>query len=208
MKIVADDRERPSGIPDLMDREADVDLHIQRLLCGDYVVNDGLTVERKTAHDFLVSLIDGRLFRQVAKLKKIAEHPLFVVEGNPFQTNLAVDPKAIRGAILAVQAIWYLPVLHSRSVEETARILITIGRQHDRRDSLICLRTGYRPRKFKSRQLFFLQGLPGVGKSRAKKLLDRFKTLSSVVNASEEELATVDSIGVHSARKLRKFLDR
>lgn len=208
MHIVADDRERPSGIPGFLDREADVDLHIRRLDLGDYVVNDTLTIERKSAHDLLVSLIDGRLFRQVSRLKSSAEHPLLLVEGNPFLSDLAVDSAAIRGAILSIQAIWYLPVLHSRSVEETARMLLTVGRQHERRESLVCLRTGYRPRRFKSRQLFFLQGLPGIGKTRAKRLLDRFGTLSAVVNANEEALMAIDGIGADSARRLRSFLDR
>ena len=207
MHIVADDRERPSGIPDLLDRESDVDLHIRRLDLGDYVVNDTLTIERKSAHDLLVSLVDGRLFKQVSRLKNKVDQPLLLVEGNPFRTDLAVDSAAIRGAILSIQAIWYMPVLHSRSEEETARMLMTIGRQHDRRESLIYQRSGYRPRKFRSRQLFFLQGLPCIGKARAKKLLDRFGILASVINASEEALITVEGIGTDTARSLRAFLD-
>ena len=39
-------------------------------LGADDILDGVSTVERKTADDFIVSIIDGRLFRQVANLKK------------------------------------------------------------------------------------------------------------------------------------------
>ncbi len=39
-----------------------------RLESGDYLINNGVLIERKTCSDFATSLADGRLFPQAAKL--------------------------------------------------------------------------------------------------------------------------------------------
>lgn len=66
--IQIDDRERASGICAHL-----AALHqaycIQRLAVADYIVNQALYVERKTATDFMASLADQRLFAQVARLR-------------------------------------------------------------------------------------------------------------------------------------------
>jgi len=43
---------------------------IAKLSYGDYIINDKITIERKTADDFLLSIIDRRLFNQLSNLKK------------------------------------------------------------------------------------------------------------------------------------------
>ncbi|MBW2616600.1 MAG: RNA helicase, partial [Deltaproteobacteria bacterium] len=128
MKITADYREKASGIIDLLNSE-DVFVEVKKVLYGDYVINDSITVERKTAKDFLVSIIDGRLFRQVSNLKKHCTNPILVVEGNPYKTDHSFDSKAIKGALISAQAIWYIPVIFSRSKEDTKNIFMMIGRQ-------------------------------------------------------------------------------
>ena len=38
---------------------------------------------------------------------------------------------------------------------------------------------------------FIIEGFPGIGPMNAKKLLERFKTIKEIVNASEEELKEI-----------------
>ena len=64
-------------------------------------------------------------------------------------------------------------------------------------------RPGYRPKRKRARQLFLLQGLPGVGPERAARLLERFGSVQAVVTASLDDLATVDGIGEKTAAKMR-----
>ena len=59
MKVTADYREKPSGIIDLM-IQAGIHVSVEKMAYGDYIVNDRVTIERKTATDFILSLIDGR----------------------------------------------------------------------------------------------------------------------------------------------------
>ena len=67
MRITVDFRERASGLLELI-REHDVFVEVKPLLFGDYIINDSITIERKTARDFLISIIDGRLFTQLSNL--------------------------------------------------------------------------------------------------------------------------------------------
>ena len=209
MRITADHREKFSGIIDLLGQVgAEVVLEVGRLKAGDYIINDAITVERKTARDFLVSLVDGRLFNQVSRLKHHGAGPVLLIEGNPFKTGLGLDPAAIRGALLSVQTIWYLPVIHSRSIDDTVSVLLTMGRQEERCRSAVPLRSDYRPRRLKTRKLFFLQGLPGIGPQIAQRLMAEFGSLGKVLSASVEELEKIRGVGAETARNLRHFLDR
>ena len=206
MKIIVDYREKASGIIDLL-RCEDVQIEIRKVSYGDYVINDSITIERKTARDFLISIIDGRLFNQLSNLKRYCLNPILLIEGNPFKTGLAFDETAIRGALISTQTIWYVPIIYSRSKEETKDIILMIGGQQKACMDVVQLRGGYRPKRLKSRQLFILQGLPKVGPTVAKRLLDHFRSVTKAMNATVEDLMQVEGIGRISAEKIREVLD-
>jgi DNA excision repair protein ERCC-4 len=206
VKIRVDFREKASGIIDLL-RVEEVTLEIGQVRYGDYIINETITIERKTARDFLISIIDGRLFNQLANLKKNCIHPLLLIEGNPFETDLQFDPQAIKGALVSTQAIWYIPIVSSESIQETKNIFLIMGRQEENCSYVVPLRGGYRPKRLKSRQLYILQGLPQVGPTVARRLLDHFGSVSKMMQASIEELMRVEGMGKASAKKIRDVLD-
>lgn len=82
-----------------------------------------------------------------------------------------------------------------------------IGRQDETCLDVVPLRGGYRPKRLKSKQLYLLQGLPQIGPMLAKRLLEHFKSVSKIMNASIDELTEVDGIGTVSATKIREVLD-
>lgn len=206
MKITVDYREKASGLIDLLKSE-DVEIKIKKVSYGDYVINGSITIERKTARDFLISIIDGRLFNQISNLKRYCINPILLVEGNPFKTDLSMDDMAIRGALISAQTIWYIPVIYSRSKEESKDIMVMIGKQEEACKDVVPLRGGYRPKRLKSKQLFILQGLPKVGPNMAKRLLKHFKSVSSVINATVEDLMEIEGVGRISAEKIREVID-
>ncbi|MBP2625029.1 MAG: heavy metal resistance protein CzcA, partial [Nitrosopumilaceae archaeon] len=61
LRIVVDEREKKSGVPDLL-RSVGVNLEIKTLQIGDYIVKPETVIERKNLKDFFVSIFDGRLF--------------------------------------------------------------------------------------------------------------------------------------------------
>jgi len=207
MIVTADDREKSSGIIALL-KEADIDVIVRRLTCYDYIINTEIGVERKTGRDFLISIMDGRLFRQARIMKNSLPRPLFLVEGNPFRVDMDFTPESIRGVILSLQAIWYIPVLFSRSKEETCQIFRFIGQQDHRNANLIKLRHGYRPKKLITRQLYMLQGFPKIGPLMAKRMLQHFGNVRNVMTANKDDLLEVDGIGKAMADTICEILDK
>ncbi len=206
-KITVDDREQHSGVVQCLKAKR-LSVEIQRLKYGDYHIRPGWGIERKTARDFNLSIVDGRLFKQVYHLKRVYSHPILIIEGNPFHTPIQIDPRAIRGAVLTTQTVWYLPVIHSRSVEDTGEILATLARYALNATDDHLPRGGYKPKRLKNRQIYLLCGLPGIGPTLARRLLERFKTVAAVTAADQDVLAQVDGIGLKTAENIRRLLDR
>lgn len=207
MLITVDDREKPSGLVDLL-TNAGIDVIIRRLRCFDYIINSTIGVERKTGRDFLISIMDGRLFRQAANMKKRIARPLFLIEGNPFHVDMDFTPESIRGVMLSLQVIWYIPVLFSKSKEETCQILRFIGEQDYRKANLLKLRHGYRPKKLITRQLHMLQGFPKIGPLMAKRVLEHFGSVRNVMRADRDDLMDIDGIGKSMADTICDILDK
>ncbi len=206
LKITVDYRETTSGITDLLKNSGAL-VEIAKLSYGDYIINDTITVERKTAKDFLISIIDGRLFNQMSNLKKFCNHPILLIEGNPYETDHNFDKMAIKGTLISIQTIWYVPIIFSRTKEDSRDILLMISRQVGTSIDVVPLRGGYRPKRLKSKQLYLLQGFPQVGPKLAKRLILHFKSVSKIMNASAQALTEVDGIGIISAERIREVLD-
>jgi len=67
LRIIVDERERKSGIPNLL-KKVGINMEIKTLPIGDYIVAPETVVERKSLHDFVSSVFDGRLFDQCLKM--------------------------------------------------------------------------------------------------------------------------------------------
>jgi DNA excision repair protein ERCC-4 len=205
LRIIADDRERADGkvLAALAARD-DVTVEVARIDVGDYRVERRVIVERKTAADFAASLIDGRLFQQAAALALAPERAVLLLEGRDQEwRDTGVRREALQGALITVGVFFGVAVLHSDAPEETARLLVYLGRQARQAARGGLPRPGYRPKGKRARQLFLLQGLPGVGPERAARLLERFGSVQAVVTASADALVTVDGIGEKTAAKMR-----
>ena len=206
MHITVDDREKSSGLIELLVNKG-IEVTIRHLPCCDYIINNEIAIERKTGRDFLVSIVDGRLFKQAKAMKNSLPRPIFLIEWNPFQVDMDFTPESIRGVILSLQVIWYIPVLFSKSKADTCRIFKMIGEQEQTQTNLLTLRHGYRPKKLITRQLHILQGLPNVGPLLAKRLLEYFGNVRKVMQTDMETLSTIEGIGKKKAENICNVLD-
>ena len=68
--------ERNAAVLDLARACEDFDVQMVDLPIGDYFIDSGVVVERKTYADFATSLVDGRLFRQAAALARSPHRPI------------------------------------------------------------------------------------------------------------------------------------
>ena len=55
----------------------------------------------------------------------------------------------------------------------------------------------------KARQLYILQGLPGIGHERAMRLLQKFGSVEAIMSTSREDLLTVEGVGAKTADRIR-----
>ena len=204
INIIADDREQKSDVIKSLSEIENVDLSIRRLSVGDYQVDNRVIVERKTLRDFAISIIDGRLFKQMIRLANSNSMGVLILEGTASDTaDIGVTREAMQGALITVSIILGIPVLRSKTPSETARLMIYIARQIDAITMGGVQRHGYQPKGQRRRQLFILQGLPGVGPERASRLLEKFGSIREVISASCNELQAVEGIGKSIAEQIK-----
>src|SRR5438046_3207791 len=99
MRIVADVHERRSGVPDAL-RHMGMVIDEDALPVGDYVVGD-VMIERKTVHDLHRSVLKGRFWSQIGRLRRAAKWRYLLMEGqSPYEGPLRLQ--AVRGLVLAV----------------------------------------------------------------------------------------------------------
>jgi len=208
--VIIDERERASEIPELLVKKG-VSIRFRQLPVGDYLISEKIAIERKSLKDFSKSIFDGRLFDQISRLKEAYDIPVIIVEGDytelPFVTE---NLNALRGALLSLAIDFDIKIIHSINKEETAEYIALIAKHEMKKQgsSQYPLVKGKPPKieKIKDWQLYVLQSLPGIGIKSAEKLLNEFKNLKNVFNASEKELARI--IGEAKARKVIEVINK
>lgn len=202
--IVADDRERESGVIAFLPSIPGVTIRIERLASGDYLADRRILFERKTLQDLAISLVDGRLLKQMVRLSKSKYKGALILEGTGKDAEgLGVRREALQGALITISLILSIPILRSMAPEETARLIVYAARQVQTLGKAGYSRPGYRPNNKKGRQLHILQGLPGVGHERALRLLEKFGSVEAVMGAGRDDLMAVEGVGAKTADRIR-----
>jgi Fanconi anemia group M protein len=187
--------ERHSALLDLVRASGEFDVHLQRLVVGDYFMGGGVLVERKTYVDFAMSLVDGRLFLQAAALARSPRRSVILLEGPRPPRVPDVHPHALKGAIVSLAVMWRIPVIYARDPEDSLHVLRCLADQIGRTESNVLKRYDRKPKRLTSRRIYMLQGLPGVGPALASRLLLHFGTVEHVITADESMLRQVRGIG-------------
>ncbi len=204
--IIADNREFASRVVKEL-ALLDCVVRPRQLEVGDYILSERVCVERKTAADFLGSVMDQRIFSQLKNLKDSFERPVLVIEGHGLYTERNVHPNAVRGALGCIAIDYAVPILWTESPEETASLLYWMARREQvEEERRLSIRGQSRARSLKEQQEFLVAGLPGINTKRARRLLEKFGTPEKVFRASEDRLKKVEGIGEVMARNLRKIL--
>jgi Fanconi anemia group M protein len=207
--IYADQRERSSGVLKEL-QTMDIIVKPLQLPVGDFLVSDRCVVERKSAHDFVSSMIDGRLFDQAGALKRNFRNPLFVIEGAADLYDVRnVHANAIRGALGSIAVDYGIPIIPTRDVRDTAEFLAVLAkREQTEKERLVRLQGEKRSLTDRDQAVFIIESLPGVGPALARDLLKHFKSVERVFSAGEKELREVGNIGEKKAKEIRRVVSK
>jgi len=205
VKVVVDSRELRSEVVKYL-REIGASIEVRNLEVADYVVSDRVAVERKTVEDFLNSVIQNRLFMQIAKLKSAYSRAVIIIEGENLYMG-GVHPNAVRGAIASLIVDFGVSVLRTSSSRETAELIFALARREQeekRRD--VVEHTAKTKRTLKEEQEYIVSSISNVGSVIAKNLLEYFQTIEKIATADEEELAKVPKVGRKIAKRIRRIM--
>lgn len=206
LRIIVDERERKSGIPDLL-KSVGLNLEMKTLPIGDYIVAPETIVERKSIRDLMASVFDGRLFDQCTRLKEHFEHPIVLMEGNVDEIEeITENPLIFYGAISTVVLDFKIPVIPTPSATHTAKLLVSMCSRKDTPKGPY-LKKIKKSSDLERQQLSSLCSLPGIGEKFAVRMLEKFGTPLKVFTATTAELAKVEGLGDARAKKIKKVLD-
>ena len=187
--------------------EMEMDVKINSMAVGDYQVSDEVAIERKTASDFISSLIDKRLFKQARELSEEFKKPLMILEGDDLYSGM-VNANAIRGALASIAIDFGISIIPTRNAQDTAAMIKRIAVREQNGDRVpVQIRTDKKPVSLLEQQLFIVESLPNIGPVNAKALLEHFGSVSNIMDASSKELQEVEGIGKITADNIRKVLD-
>jgi len=227
-KVLVDYREKNCLVPSAL-LKLGAEIEFMNLKVGDYLVN-GFAIERKTISDFIFSMINGRLVKQIEELKQY-EDKLLIIEGienqelyNDEEVRLSsealkkvalpmdlkilrnslpqfeervrekqgvvsqVNSNSIRGFLISITLKHKIPVIYSKNSKDTAKFIFVLLKRKEKETRLNVRKKTLN----KKEQLqIIIEGFPGIGPKAAKKLLEKFKTIKNIINASQEELKEV-----------------
>ncbi len=207
--IFADTREQASTVIRELSLYEDVKIITKQMDVGDFVIGNEMVIERKTTEDFLSSLMDGRLLGQLANMSEAYAHPLILLEGKPEDlfTLRNIHEHAIIGMLSSIALNYRIPILFTRDAKDSAKyIYLMAKREQQGKDRDIRLRIGRKGLSMPERQQYLVEGLPGVGPSLAKSLLQHFQSIRALSNAELDELKEVEKIGPKKAAGILNVL--
>ena len=204
--IYVDHREAKSGVVRELSNLG-VKMKFSTLDVADYQISEDIGVERKSAQDFTSSIIDKRLYKQAKDLAEQFSKPVIIIEGENMYAG-GLHPNAVRGSLASLAIDYSIPIIPTRSPEDTAAMIYRLAMRELEKGSMDApLRTEKKPLSLQEQQIFIIESLPNVGPVTARKLLEKFGSVKGVINAEKDELTQVEGIGKVIAQKILDVID-
>lgn len=206
-RIRVDDRETGSRVVERL-HTSGASLSIVRLEQGDYAIGDRILIERKTARDFIDTLVERDLFAQLKALAEAAPLPILIIEGGDIYTQRDIHPNAVRGALAAITADLRVVPLFTRDEEDTAQMIYVLASREagGEREPRFPGRKSYH--SLAAQQEGIVAAFPEIGLKNARLLLEHFGTVQQVIDADLEALRAVKGIGERKARQIHDLCRR
>lgn len=209
IEIVADQREMDATIARELSKRERIEIRLETLAVGDYVLSDRVVVERKSVADFVDSLVDGdrSVFEQVGAMARHYSRPIVVVEGDGLYEQRDIHPNAIRGALSSLAVDFGASVLRTEGEDETKELLAVVaGREQETADREVSVHGEKQSKTIGEQQEYVVSSIAEIGPVTARSLLEEFGTVEAVMIASEDELQAADGVGKVTAERMREVI--
>ena len=185
LHIIIDNREHK--LKALLDKKQNIITYdSEQLDIADIIISEEVAIERKEGFDFVLSIIDNRLFEQLIRLKDTYANPVLILEGlndNVFN-NVGMKISSIYGALAFISYKLGISVIPTRNLEETVIVIERIAyREQVRNDMPLLSRKAPKGMTIEDRRIYIIEGLVDIGPKKAKVLIEKFKTPNNVVKA-------------------------
>ena len=97
-----------------------------------------------------------------------------------------------------------VPILHTKNPKDSAALLAVMAKREQDTARSYTLHSG-KPISEKEQQEFFISSIPNMGLVNARRLLEKFGSVKSVVNATLDEIVAINGIGKKTAERLIEF---
>jgi Fanconi anemia group M protein len=208
--IIVDSREASSAEKVVKGlRERGVNVKIEPLEKGDYILSDVCAVERKRVQDFVYTLTHRYLFEQLFKLKEAYPKALILLEGYmPIIYKFSrIKPEAVWGALfnLAKNGI---AIVNTTSHKETVDFLYIAARQEQIVEKRVpTVHPVKKCETLEDAQIFFVASLPNIGREKAIAILKSYQTpLNAFLNVDDWP-KTVYGLGPKISSRVKEVLN-
>ena len=202
--LVYVDTREVSGLADRL-RARGARVEVKQLDISDFILSEDVAVERKELGDFVKSVFDGRLFKQLTNMNEKYAKPILIIQGEKKHLS-GIGEAAFYGALASVLSDFRVPIYFASNEREVSEIIFHISRREQiekRKDTRI--REGRKPSTIVESQKYIVAGIPGISTILADRLLTEMGTIERLFSASESELMGIGGIGEVMAKRIREL---
>ena len=200
-RISIDDRETSSKVVEILSGLGAA-IHLKRLPHGDYAIGDRILIERKTARDFVDTLINRDLLGQIKTMAESVPRPVLIIEGGDLYSQRDIHPNAIKGVLAALAIDMGVSLLFTRDEQDTAQMLFIIAKREDSERGERKIHSHKSHHSVRENLEHIISAFPEIGMKNARLLLSHFGSVQAIVNAELRELTAIKGIGQKTAQKI------
>ena len=210
VKIIVDSREMKSSIGRRLHKEPGIEVSLETLEVGDYILSNDCAAERKEVTDFLDTLTGGdrSLFEQLGDMVSAYDKPVLFLEGDTDELYSGrVHRNAINGALASLRLDFGVQIIETDSEEDTVEWMKLIAkREQDDSTSEVQAHGKKSTTTMTDQQEYIVSSFEDVGVKTARSLLDEFGTVEEIMSADSDELQEADGVGPKTASHIREVV--
>ena len=187
------------------------EIEIRQLECGDYVYENKVAVELKTANDFINSVKSKRIYKQAIKMAETYDKHYIIVYGN---MQSAIKQSQYLGHYFSVSH-WIgslsslsqtTQILQVSNETQAFKLMDSLFKKSSDNKNRFIIKPDYN--EDENKIIGIVMYLGGMNSSKATELIKKFEidNLSDLLKLSKKDIESVKGIGFKTSAKLMRWL--